>query len=557
MGINLTNLYIDETFPKLVQTSGSVFTDGTGSLLTEVDITASNSVSSSYALTASYALNSVPQVSSSYAVSASHALNADNSISSSYAVTAVSSSFSNVSISASYATTADTSISSSYALTASYALNSQTIDTGSFATTGSNNFTGNQNITGSVTATSLRVENNTHLDGALRVVNDTTMTGDLLIQSTSPKLRLRDTSGGGHSSGYDLTIDTGSFIINDETHDRPVLSDIYNDISGKHTTELTSEIIVISGSDSVTILGPLTASLQEGYAWVGNLSGVTQQVPTSSFGGGGGSFPYTGSAIISGSLTLETLNNPGFTIVNPTTPSNYIQIAPEDGNLYTKNVFNMGAEKNFFQSPGELYFNTSWDAGSSGSINFISPSNINIEADSEIVSRVGQVSLDVNNFGIFAQKIGSGSINTSFNSFNGNSQPTLFFNGVNSYFQATNNMYFENAPGGVGSGSMQFRSNGNVEFITPNYGAGVDGGSFLFEANSGSIDLVTGGDINVKGKAFAYSISSNINGFSNQVNEPTFVRDNQRAFVETPLVIGFSGTIEVGTNSTLKVINEL
>jgi hypothetical protein len=55
MGINLTNLYIDETFPLLVQTSGSVFTDGTGSLLTQVDITASNAVSSSYALTASYA----------------------------------------------------------------------------------------------------------------------------------------------------------------------------------------------------------------------------------------------------------------------------------------------------------------------------------------------------------------------------------------------------------------------------------------------------------------------------------------------------------------------
>lgn len=160
---------------------------------------------------------------------------------------------------------------------------SQEILNNKFATTGSNQFNGNQNIIGQLTASALRVENNTHLDGTLTVTNDTTMTGDLLIQSSSPKLKLRDTSGGGFSSGYDLTIDTGSFIINDETHNRPVLSDIYNPSTLKHTTELTSEIIVISGSDSVTIQGNLTASLQNGYAWVGNGSGLTSQVPTSSF----------------------------------------------------------------------------------------------------------------------------------------------------------------------------------------------------------------------------------------------------------------------------------
>lgn len=148
-----------------------------------------------------------------------------------------------------------------------------TINTGSFATTGSNVFVGNQTITGSLlitgsetivgelTASRLRVNSSTSLGGTLSVSNDTTMTGDLLIQSTSPKLKLRDTSGGGFSSGYDLTIDTGSFIINDETHDRPVLSDIYNPSTLKHTTELTSEIIVISGSDSVTLIGNVSASV--------------------------------------------------------------------------------------------------------------------------------------------------------------------------------------------------------------------------------------------------------------------------------------------------------
>ena len=148
-----------------------------------------------------------------------------------------------------------------------------TFNTGSFATTGSNTFVGDQTISGSLlisgsevivgelTSSRLRVNSNTSLGGTLSVSNDTTMTGDLLIQSTSPKLKLRDTSGGGFSSGYDLTINTGSFIINDETHDRPILSDIYNTSTLKHTTELTSEIIVISGSTSVTLIGNVSASI--------------------------------------------------------------------------------------------------------------------------------------------------------------------------------------------------------------------------------------------------------------------------------------------------------
>lgn len=63
MGRDLTNLYISSSFQGLVQISGSQFTDGTGSLINYVDITASyasaadTSISSSYAITASYALN--------------------------------------------------------------------------------------------------------------------------------------------------------------------------------------------------------------------------------------------------------------------------------------------------------------------------------------------------------------------------------------------------------------------------------------------------------------------------------------------------------------------
>jgi hypothetical protein len=159
----------------------------------------------------------------------------------------------------------------------------QIVDYDIFATTGSNVFVGNQTITGEVTASRLQINGITDLNGTLSVSNDTTINGDVRIQSATPNLKLRDTSGGGFSSGYDLRVDTGSFEIYDDTHNRDVLSDFFNTGTSKHTTSLTSEIIVISGSDSVTIQGQLTASLQEGYAWVGDSSGKNQQVSTASW----------------------------------------------------------------------------------------------------------------------------------------------------------------------------------------------------------------------------------------------------------------------------------
>ena len=58
MGRNLTNLNISSSFQHLLQISSSnSVNDGTGSLVTELDITASNATSASYAVTASYAEN--------------------------------------------------------------------------------------------------------------------------------------------------------------------------------------------------------------------------------------------------------------------------------------------------------------------------------------------------------------------------------------------------------------------------------------------------------------------------------------------------------------------
>ncbi len=74
MGRNLGPLNIKDSYEGLVQISGSQLTDGSGSLIPNVDVTASNAttaVSSSYALTASFAENVVPQDTGSLLVTAS------------------------------------------------------------------------------------------------------------------------------------------------------------------------------------------------------------------------------------------------------------------------------------------------------------------------------------------------------------------------------------------------------------------------------------------------------------------------------------------------------
>jgi hypothetical protein len=53
------------------------------------------------------------------------------------------------------------------------------------------------------------------------------------------------------------------------------------------------------------IQGTITASIQEGFALVGGVGNVSTLVATSSFGGGGSGFPFTGAAQITGSLGVS------------------------------------------------------------------------------------------------------------------------------------------------------------------------------------------------------------------------------------------------------------
>jgi len=180
-----------------------------------------------------------------------------------------------------------------------------TINTGSFATTGSNTFNGDQIITGSLNlqeANSAITLRNASGTGEVKITS-----GPDYITSFEPaSLTGLDIIGANLLSGSQVqvgTITSGIGLLNPNvtgTADgniRLAHGSGYNVFLSNRTngiTNLRGDIITLNGSSSldsgvklivkgeVIASGSLTASLQQGYVWVGNSSGTTTTVPTSS-----------------------------------------------------------------------------------------------------------------------------------------------------------------------------------------------------------------------------------------------------------------------------------
>lgn len=123
-------------------------------------------------------------------------------------------------------------------------------------------------------------------------------------------------NGGGNWNSSDVTLGLRSDGV----------MDVWKPTQFKESVQITG---------SLNLSGTLSASLQEGYVWVGGVGNRVVTAPTSSFGGGGGgaSFPYTGSAVITGSLAV-TGSMSGYvnalTITSQTASLNF-----NDGNFFT------------------------------------------------------------------------------------------------------------------------------------------------------------------------------------------------------------------------------
>jgi hypothetical protein len=120
----------------------------------------------------------------------------------------------------------------------------------------------------------------------------------------------------------------------------------------------------VSGSNGLSTTGPLTASLRQGYVWVGgrdNLSVV--QVATSSLGGAGGSISVVRGGNTYSSIT--TLNfNEDFTIANPSAGTITIDVAAGIGGSGTSGT---SGTSGLPGTSGTSAAGTSGTSGSSGS----------------------------------------------------------------------------------------------------------------------------------------------------------------------------------------------
>jgi hypothetical protein len=135
MGRNLGPLNIKDSYEGLVQISGSQLTDGSGSLISNLEVTASYATTADTSISASYAQTST---SASHALIADVALNVPATASyalyaevAGFATSSLSASYALTSTSASYANNSDsslTAISASYAVTASYSENAANLN---------------------------------------------------------------------------------------------------------------------------------------------------------------------------------------------------------------------------------------------------------------------------------------------------------------------------------------------------------------------------------------------------------------------------------------------
>jgi uncharacterized coiled-coil protein SlyX len=220
-----------------------------------------------------------------------------------------------------------------------------------FAITGSNTFRGNQTITGSVdvSGSAKQTFNAPTLGNQtdLVVVKGATVNGVPFNQQTigvqnydfgSDAYKNAFVIEAWDSSGYNFG---GEALVNGETAQflavasgsaaggtRQGVIGVFDNGNQKVKAVLSGQIIEIGGTgtaasvvttvDSITIgrssitsvisgslriQNTLTASLQQGHVLVGNASGRTTTVATSSFGGS--TFPFTGNAVITGSLTVS------------------------------------------------------------------------------------------------------------------------------------------------------------------------------------------------------------------------------------------------------------
>ena len=300
---NLTNQYISQSFQQLMQISGSIPVDGTGSVITTLDVTASNVVSASYAATASFLLGSI--ASASFATYATTANSASHAVSSNSSLTAISSSHavaSNTSISSSHAVASNTSISASHAVQAdssltaissSHAVFSDTSLSASHAVRADGSGTAEdliitvKNVQASTIAAGVPVYSN-----GVTGENVNILTASNDSSATMPAIGITQTSINANGngivviSGRESNIDTSGLVAGKPvyvglngtlTATKPTGTALIQNIGTAAKINASGEII-LQGAGRTNDLPNLTTD----YVWLGDSNHVPQAVASSS-----------------------------------------------------------------------------------------------------------------------------------------------------------------------------------------------------------------------------------------------------------------------------------
>jgi hypothetical protein len=171
----------------------------------------------------------------------------------------------------------------------SYTASNQPISTASFATTGSNTFVGANNFSSSV-----------DILGALNIYDNN-------INIGYPK-QMGDpfNTNIGIFTPF-INASTGSLVLSGNTMANRGVT-ILNGLGITGSVVISPLPGMTPTGGNLDVYGTFSASLQQGYVWVGDSSGRTTTVATSSFGGGGtintGSFATTGSNAFIGNQTV-------------------------------------------------------------------------------------------------------------------------------------------------------------------------------------------------------------------------------------------------------------
>jgi hypothetical protein len=220
-------------------------------------------------------------------------------------------------------------VSASYAQTASYYAETDPIfvaKSGSFATTGSNQFNGNQTITGSLIhglEGNIATGENSHAEGSITkaIGNYSHAEGDFTqAKGDYSHAEGQETIASGsysHAEGY------GTIALGDRQH----VTGQYNFVSpvqsafivGNGTDNNNRSNLIYAAGNEVQISGSVTA-----LSFTGSLFGTATNALSSSYAltasyalnGSGLGFPFSGSAVITGSLEIKSNVNDIFIIKN-------------------------------------------------------------------------------------------------------------------------------------------------------------------------------------------------------------------------------------------------